>query len=131
MKFRYVRAGIDQETYTIATTKASAPVEIIRRFKCLFLTGTNTHVLDYKRSAGGFIHGFRYSGRTLHRIFENRFHNISWPHVKFDSAIDVIPHLIKRVSEASDIYQMFGVMCEIMIFSEDNTKATYLPVRFS
>ena len=91
-------------------------------------TGTNTHSLDYRRSAGGFIHGFRYSARSLHRILENRYHNVPWPYVKFQSAIQVIPHMLKRLNEASDIYQMFSVLCEIMIFSEDATEATYLEV---
>lgn len=93
----------------------------------IFYAGTNTHSLDYRRSAGGFIHGFRYSARSLHRILENRYHNVPWPHVNFPSAINVIPHMLKRLNEASDIYQMFSVLCEVIIFSEDETAATYLP----
>lgn len=92
----------------------------------VFFAGTNTHSLDHRRSAGGFIHGFRYSARALHHILENRYHNVSWPGVRFQSAIEIIPNLIKRVNEASDIYQMFGVFCDIVIFSEDDTEAIYL-----
>ena len=29
----------------------------------LYFAGTVTHSLDYRKSAGGFIHGFRYSGK--------------------------------------------------------------------
>ena len=29
---------------------------------CMFVAGTASHSLDYKQSAGGFIHGFRYTG---------------------------------------------------------------------
>ncbi|XP_039267135.2 FAD-dependent oxidoreductase domain-containing protein 2-like [Styela clava] len=92
----------------------------------VFFAGTNTHSLDHRRSAGGFIHGFRYSARALHNILENRYHDVTWPAVNFQSAIEVIPHLIKRVNEASDIYQMFGVFCDIVIFGDDDTKAIYL-----
>lgn len=28
----------------------------------LFFAGTNTHGLDFRKSSGGFIHGFRYTG---------------------------------------------------------------------
>lgn len=28
----------------------------------LFILGTASHSLDYRKSAGGFIHGFRYTG---------------------------------------------------------------------
>ena len=33
----------------------------------LYYAGTVTHSLDYRKSAGGFIHGFRYTGR--HTVF--------------------------------------------------------------
>lgn len=36
----------------------------------LFFAGTLAHAPDYKRSSGGFIHGFRYTARALHRILE-------------------------------------------------------------
>ena len=26
------------------------------------VAGTNTHSIDFRKSAGGFIHGFRYTG---------------------------------------------------------------------
>ena len=28
----------------------------------MFFAGTATHSLDFRKSAGGFIHGFRYTG---------------------------------------------------------------------
>jgi hypothetical protein len=30
----------------------------------VFLAGSNTHSRDYKQSAGGFVHGFRYTAKT-------------------------------------------------------------------
>jgi hypothetical protein len=44
-----------------------------------FLTsaGTNTHYADFRKSAGGFIHGFRYTGNHL-------FHNIDTGVIIFD-----------------------------------------------
>ena len=34
----------------------------------LYFAGTLSHGKDFRRSAGGFIHGFRYTARALHRI---------------------------------------------------------------
>jgi len=34
----------------------------------VYAVGTATHSLDYRKSAGGFIHGFRYTG-TFHLYF--------------------------------------------------------------
>jgi len=31
----------------------------------IFFAGTTTHSLDFKKSAGGFIHGFRYTSMCL------------------------------------------------------------------
>lgn len=36
----------------------------------MFFAGGLAHSLDWKSSAGGFIHGFRYTVRALHRILE-------------------------------------------------------------
>lgn len=30
----------------------------------IYFAGTNTHSLDFRESAGGFIHGFRYTGNS-------------------------------------------------------------------
>ena len=38
----------------------------------LFFAGTLMHGLDHKKSSGGFIHGFRYLIRALHRILEEQ-----------------------------------------------------------
>lgn len=92
----------------------------------VYLAGTSTHSLDFGKGAGGFIHGFRYTARTLHYILENRIEGNPWPFVQFGSAIDVVPHLIKRVSEGSDFYQMFGVLCDVIIIGEDGLTMKYL-----
>jgi thioredoxin reductase len=36
----------------------------------MFFAGTLAHAVDHKRASGGFIHGFRYTARALHRILE-------------------------------------------------------------
>ena len=45
----------------------------------LFFAGQLAHGKDYRRSAGGFIHGFRYTARALFRILEARYNQAPWP----------------------------------------------------
>lgn len=39
-------------------------------YLCTLLAGTNTHSIDFRKSAGGFIHGFRYTGIKIKRNYE-------------------------------------------------------------
>ncbi|XP_006816538.1 FAD-dependent oxidoreductase domain-containing protein 2-like [Saccoglossus kowalevskii] len=91
----------------------------------LFFTGTNTHSLDHKKSAGGFIHGFRYTARVLSRILEFRNHNVSWPSVT-QPTTELLNHIVKRFNEASGTYQMYGVLGDIVMFSRNRTVYTYI-----
>ena len=34
----------------------------------MFFAGGATHSLDFRKSAGGFIHGYRYTGRTFRAV---------------------------------------------------------------
>lgn len=96
----------------------------------LFYAGTNTHSIDLRKSAGGFIHGFRYTARALFRLLEWRNHAVTWPHITVP-VTELLNVIVKRINEASGIYQMFGVLGEIMVFRE-NGKVEYFedfPIR--
>lgn len=67
---------LDQKTYPVLTEEyesVSAPG--------LFVAGAAAHGLDrYRyRASGGFIHGFRFTTRTLFRILETRFEHPDQP----------------------------------------------------
>ena len=40
----------------------------------LFAAGTLAHVRDFRRSSGGFVHGFRYTARALFKLLERKNH---------------------------------------------------------
>uniref|UniRef100_A0AAZ3PH57 Uncharacterized protein n=1 Tax=Oncorhynchus tshawytscha TaxID=74940 RepID=A0AAZ3PH57_ONCTS len=80
----------------------------------LFVLGTAAHSRDYRSSAGGFIHGFRYTVRAVHRVLELRYHSNSWPAIKL-SISQLQSWLLRRVNEASGPYQMFGVLGDIIL----------------
>lgn len=51
----------------------------------LYFAGTLGHGKDHQRSAGGFIHGFRYTTRALFRVLEEKYQNTEWPGPKFSN----------------------------------------------
>jgi thioredoxin reductase len=68
----------------------------------LYFAGTLMQVRDYKKSTGGFIHGFRYCVRALHRIFEKRYHGAEWPHRDLSAdPRELMEAVIARVSLVS------------------------------
>lgn len=44
----------------------------------LYFAGALVHGKDYKRAAGGFVHGFRYAARALARILAHKNHHEAW-----------------------------------------------------
>ncbi|XP_078658664.1 FAD-dependent oxidoreductase domain-containing protein 2-like isoform X2 [Branchiostoma floridae x Branchiostoma belcheri] len=92
--------------------------------KGLFFAGTNTHSLDFRKSAGGFIHGFRYTTRALHRLLDWRNHKIPWPSTVLPTT-QVLNTLLKRLNEASGLYQMYSVLGDIIIIN-DTSGSVYM-----
>jgi thioredoxin reductase len=90
----------------------------------MFIGGVATHSLDYKRSAGGFIHGYRYTVRALFRHLEWHYQDVPWPYVTMPST-DLPNYMLKRINEASGPYQMFGVLADVALL-RDNGTVVYL-----
>eukprot|EP00731_Ephydatia_muelleri_P029142 Em0020g786a len=86
----------------------------------LYVAGTISHSLDFRKSSGGFVHGFRYTVRALFRHFEWRYHQVAWPSITLP-VVDLFEHMLKRINEASGPYQMFGVLADIAIIRENAT----------
>uniref|UniRef100_A0A8V0YX17 FAD-dependent oxidoreductase domain-containing protein 2 n=1 Tax=Gallus gallus TaxID=9031 RepID=A0A8V0YX17_CHICK len=91
----------------------------------LFVLGTASHSVDFRKSAGGFIHGFRYTTRAVHRLLENRHHGVPWPSAVYPIT-QLTNSIIKRVNEASGLYQMFSVLADIILLRENATAFEYL-----
>ncbi|KAM5287928.1 FAD-dependent oxidoreductase domain-containing protein 2 [Ctenodactylus gundi] len=91
----------------------------------LFVLGTASHSVDYRKSAGGFIHGFRYTVRAVHRLLEHRHHGIAWPCTKYPIA-QLTSSIVRRVNEASGLYQMFSVLADVILLKENATAFEFL-----
>lgn len=83
----------------------------------LFFAGTVTQSRDFKRGTSGFIHGFRYGTRALHRHLESRYHGVPWPARELKAEPQALADaVIERVNRSSALWQQFGLMSDVITF---------------
>jgi thioredoxin reductase len=95
----------------------------------MYFIGTIAHSRDWRKSSGGFIHGFRYTVRALHKILEWRLHGNKWPvEQEVENTAEAITDaILYRNNRASGTYQMFSELRDVMILPADaSSKALYL-----
>ncbi len=81
----------------------------------LYFAGTLTQQRDFKKGTNGFIHGFRYGVRALHRILDARYHNAPWPARPLPAAPEAIADaVVARVNRSSGLWQQFGVLGDVV-----------------
>jgi cation diffusion facilitator CzcD-associated flavoprotein CzcO len=86
----------------------------------LFFAGTLSQERDFKRSTSGFIHGFRYGVRALHKILERRYHGVPWPSRRLAATPEGLADaLIARVNRSSGLWQQFGVLADVLTVASD------------
>jgi thioredoxin reductase len=102
----------------------------------MYFIGTNMAARD-KKSASGFIHGYRYNVRTLFRLLEEKHHCVPLPSDKFElkdecGLLALGKHLVTRLSMTSALYQLFGTLCDVLVLNDDNTAELFyeLPVSY-
>ncbi|MEU7673448.1 NAD(P)-binding domain-containing protein [Micromonospora taraxaci] len=81
----------------------------------LFFAGTISQVRDFKKSTSGFVHGFRYAVRALHRILSRRYDATDWPSTRLaaDPAA-MTAAVIERVNRTSALWQQFGFLADVL-----------------
>jgi thioredoxin reductase len=91
----------------------------------LYFAGTITQARDFKKGTSGFIHGFRYGVRALHRILESKYHGVEWPHRTLPAEPESLETMvIERVNRTSGLWQQFGFLADVITL--DVTGARYL-----
>ena len=81
----------------------------------LFFAGTISQVRDFKKSTSGFIHGFRYGVRALHKILERRYADQPWPAVALEAGSGAITGaIVARVNRSSALWQQFGFLADVV-----------------
>jgi thioredoxin reductase len=71
----------------------------------LWFAGALTHGADFRKAAGGFIHGFRYNARATFRAMEWRHHNVHWPFTKFELINPDREEIIDKIHEGEEQYE--------------------------
>ncbi|MEC3992192.1 NAD(P)-binding domain-containing protein [Actinacidiphila sp. DG2A-62] len=88
----------------------------------LYFAGTITQVRDFKKSTSGFIHGFRYGVRALHRILEQRYEHAPWPGRDLAATPEAVAdEVLARVNRTSALWQLFGFLSDAVVLPGDGT----------
>ncbi|MEZ5182486.1 MAG: NAD(P)-binding domain-containing protein [Acidimicrobiales bacterium] len=77
-----------------------------------------------RRSASGFIHGFRYNVRSLARILDERYEGVPYPGIESGPfEWDPFAHdLFRRLSTSAGLFQLFGTLGDEITISEDRSR---------
>ncbi|SEG90933.1 Thioredoxin reductase [Nonomuraea solani] len=89
----------------------------------LYFAGTITQSRDFRRGTSGFIHGFRYGVRALHRVLESRYHDVPWParELPADPAA-LAAAVIERVNRSSALWQQFGLLADVIVVGDGTAR---------
>ncbi|MFI1952961.1 NAD(P)-binding domain-containing protein [Streptomyces xinghaiensis] len=88
----------------------------------LYFAGTLMQAREFRKATTGFIHGFRYSVRALHRVLRQRHHGEPWPVTDLGDAVErAVDAVITRVNRSSALWQQFGVLGDLLLTAPDGT----------
>eukprot|EP00656_Telonema_subtile_P049482 TRINITY_DN6162_c0_g1_i1.p1 TRINITY_DN6162_c0_g1~~TRINITY_DN6162_c0_g1_i1.p1 ORF type:complete len:636 (+),score=109.67 TRINITY_DN6162_c0_g1_i1:190-2097(+) len=93
--------------------KATATFESVNQ-KGLYFAGTLTHGRDFRKSSGGFIHGFRYNCRALDKWLAVRYEGAKWPSELLAPLRPMLmtDRVLGSANNGDGIYQMFGTLVD-------------------
>lgn len=93
-----------------------------KRIKNMYFLGGLMHSVDWKKSAGGFIHGYRYLIKSIfHQIVEKSYKNTK---LKIELN-EITKYFMIRMNTASSYYQMFSVMGDIVVIRRSDDDELY------
>ncbi|MGW0805819.1 NAD(P)-binding domain-containing protein [Nonomuraea sp. NPDC002799] len=89
----------------------------------LYFAGTITQSRDFRRGTSGFIHGFRYGVRALHRVMESRHHGVPWPARELAADPGALAAaVIERINRTSALWQQFGLLADVIVLDGDTAR---------
>ncbi|MFK0118062.1 NAD(P)-binding domain-containing protein [Streptomyces sp. NPDC090994] len=88
----------------------------------LYFAGTLMQGRDFKKATTGFIHGFRYTVRALHRALRQRYEGEPWPVTELGADTErAVEEVVTRVNRSSALWQQFGVLGDLLLLAPDGT----------
>src|SRR6185436_13712510 len=92
----------------------------------MYFAGTLTQTRDYKKTTSGFIHGFRYNTRTLHRMLEKKYHGRDLPSREVEpTAEGLMLAAMARINRSSALWQQHGFLHDVIVLPTDGGNARY------
>ena len=91
----------------------------------MYFAGAMMHCHDYKKSTGGFIHGFRYYCKALFKILMIKNHNKNWDDIVMFQSINfekIAKCMLDRINNSSGLFQCFGQLFDIYLIIGDKIK---------
>lgn len=89
----------------------------------LFFIGALMHSHDFKRSSGGFIHGFRYLIEYFYHIHYDKKMDIDiFPNQDLKA---LVGHIIYKINHTSPMYQMYGQIGDIFYYDSAKKEFVY------
>jgi thioredoxin reductase len=112
--------------FKIDLTKNDKYPEILPHYEStnnenLFFVGALMHSLDFKKSSGGFIHGFRY----LIKNFVNINYNCEFTVSVFKDINDLVSKIFHKINKTSPMYQMYGQICDFFYLDKETNEILY------
>lgn len=93
----------------------------------MFFIGSLMHSHDFRKSSGGFIHGFRYLIKLFMQINYKMPFSIQNFNIKELTDLGVfVQFIMHRINTASSIYQMFSVLCDKFAYKKNNQSINYV-----
>lgn len=82
----------------------------------MYAIGAMMQTVNFRKNAGGFIHGFRYSIRTLINILMENDYGLPLPQRSLELTVEEIAsHLLERMNTSSALYQMYNELCDVVV----------------
>jgi hypothetical protein len=92
----------------------------------LYFAGTLMQANDFKKATSGFIHGFRYNVRALHRMLEKKHHHQSWPSRRIEPTPEgLVDAALARLNRSSALWQQFSFLHDVIVVDEGWDHAVY------
>jgi thioredoxin reductase len=88
----------------------------------LYFAGGAMQAID-RKSASGFIHGFRYNVRTLAHLLQHRYEQAplaTRSRVKFERS-NFLDDMYARLSTTAALFQLYGFLGDFLIFSKNRS----------
>ncbi len=128
--FRFDNSIFAQECRPILTSSDRFPAQTPEwesvNVPGLYFAGTIMQANDFKKTTSGFIHGFRYNVRALHRMLEKKYGCQEWPAREIEPTPEgLLEATLDRLNRSSALWQQFGYLHDVIVVDEGWDHAAY------